>query len=157
MSDVGLIVASAGAGTRLGSDEEKALVPLLGKPILAWTLLAFDDFHEIGERVVVVPPGREQSFRERVLDPLDLQREVELIAGGKERQDSVANGLAVWFRAGIEGARKDIALTMKTLERFGLDRYAGYRGLAALESARLISVRCRHGASPRVTIRKAGK
>ncbi len=95
MNDVGLIVASAGAGTRLGSDEEKALVPLLGKPILAWTLLAFDDFHEIGERVVVVPPGREQSFRERVLDPLDLQREVELIPGGEERQDSVANGLAV--------------------------------------------------------------
>lgn len=94
MSDVGLIIASAGAGTRLGSDDEKALVPLLGRPILAWTLLAFDDFHEIGERLVVVPPGREEVFRKRVVEPLELQREVQLVAGGEERQDSVANGLA---------------------------------------------------------------
>lgn len=93
MTDVGLVIVAAGKGERLGSPEEKALVSLLGHPMLAWTLLAFDDFHEIVERVVVVPPGREEVFRERVLAPLRLKRDVYVVAGGDERQHSVMNGV----------------------------------------------------------------
>ena len=93
MNDVGLVIVAAGRGERLGRPEPKALVPLLGHPLLAWTLLAFDDFHEIVERVVVVPPGSEALFREQVLAPLHLQRDVDLVAGGAERQDSVFNGI----------------------------------------------------------------
>ena len=93
MTEVGLVIVAAGRGERLGGPEEKALVPLLGRPLLAWSLLAFDSFHQIVERVVVVPPGREEAFRERVVEPLRLRRDVEIVAGGKARQDSVANGL----------------------------------------------------------------
>ena len=93
MTDVGLVIVAAGKGERLGCPEEKALVSMLGHPMLAWTLLAFDDFHEIVERVVVVPPGREEVFRERVLASLRLERDVEIVAGGAERQDSVMNGV----------------------------------------------------------------
>lgn len=94
MSDVGLVIPAAGKGTRLGHAEEKALVPILGRPMLAWTLLAFDDFHEIVERVVAVPPGREDVFRRTVIEPLNLERDVEIVSGGAERQNSVAAGLA---------------------------------------------------------------
>jgi len=93
MNDVGLIIVAAGRGERLGHPEDKALVPLLGHPLLAWSLLAFDDFHQIVERVVVVPPGREDEYLEQVVEPLHLQRDVDLVGGGPERQDSVANGL----------------------------------------------------------------
>lgn len=93
MNDVGLVIVAAGRGERLGRPEPKALAPLLGHPLLAWTLLAFDDFHEIVERVVVVPPGSEALFREQVITPLHLQRDVDLVAGGAERQDSVFNGI----------------------------------------------------------------
>jgi 2-C-methyl-D-erythritol 4-phosphate cytidylyltransferase len=93
VNDAGLILAAAGRGTRLGSKDEEALVPVLGRTLLAWTLLAFDDFHEIVERIVLVPPGRKEIFKERVLDPLGLEREVMLVDGGEERQDSVAIGL----------------------------------------------------------------
>ncbi len=93
MNDVGLVIVAAGRGERLGSPEEKALVRLLGHPLLAWTLLAFDTFHEIVERVVVVPPGRESVFMREVLDPLPLQREVRFVSGGEERQHSVMNGV----------------------------------------------------------------
>ena len=93
MNDVGLVIVAAGRGERLGRPEPKALVPLLGHPLLAWTLLAFDDFHEIVERVVVVPPGSEQLFRDQVITPLHLQRDVDLVPGGAERQDSVFNGI----------------------------------------------------------------
>lgn len=94
MSAVGLIVAAAGAGTRFGGREEKALVVLHGRPMLAWTLLAFDGFTDIVERVVTVPAGREDAFRKRVLDGLDLRHPVRIVPGGAERQDSVARGLA---------------------------------------------------------------
>jgi 2-C-methyl-D-erythritol 4-phosphate cytidylyltransferase len=35
-----LLIPAAGKGTRMGSDRNKLLLPLLGKPILAWTLEA---------------------------------------------------------------------------------------------------------------------
>ncbi len=93
MTEVGVVIVAAGKGERLGHPEGKARVPLLGRPLLAWSLLAFDDFHQIVERVVAVPPGQEDLFRKEVIAPLGLQRDVEVVAGGKERQDSVANGL----------------------------------------------------------------
>ncbi len=93
MTDVGLVIVAAGRGERLGHGVDKALVPLLGHPLLAWTILAFDNFHEIVERIVVVPPGSEDVYRERVIAPLRLERDVDLVAGGAERQDSVAAGL----------------------------------------------------------------
>ena len=93
MNGAGLIIPAAGRGTRLGSEEEKALVPILERPMLAWALLAFDGFHEITERVVLVPPGRREIFKERVLDTVNLEREVDLVDGGEERQDSVVRGL----------------------------------------------------------------
>lgn len=90
MTSIALIVVAAGKGVRLGHEEEKALLPLLGHPMLAWTLLAFDSFDAIVERVVAVPPGREDVFRERVLAPMNFENKVSLVGGGEERQDSVA-------------------------------------------------------------------
>jgi 2-C-methyl-D-erythritol 4-phosphate cytidylyltransferase len=90
---VGLVVVAAGRGERLGFPEEKALVSLLGHPILAWALGAFEGFPEIVERIVVVPPGRESVFQERVIDPLGLDHTVTVVPGGKRRQDSVALGI----------------------------------------------------------------
>jgi 2-C-methyl-D-erythritol 4-phosphate cytidylyltransferase len=89
-----LVVPAAGRGARLGGREEKALILLGGRPILAWTLLAFDEVEEIEERVVLVPPGREAVSRERVLGAVTLRHPVTWTAGGEERQDSVRLGLA---------------------------------------------------------------
>jgi len=93
MTEVGLILVAAGRGERLGFPEEKALVSVLGHPILAWALMAFDGFSQIVERIVVVPPGREAVFRERILDRLNSRHKITLVPGGDRRQDSVANGI----------------------------------------------------------------
>jgi len=92
MADVGLVIPAAGRGERLGAADGKALVALAGRPLLAWTLLAFDAFHEIGERIVVTPPGTEALFKER-MKAVNLERDVEYVPGGEERQDSVRAGL----------------------------------------------------------------
>jgi 2-C-methyl-D-erythritol 4-phosphate cytidylyltransferase len=92
--EVGLVLVAAGRGERLGKQRDKALVPLLGRPLLAWSLSAFDGFLEIVERVVVVPPGSEELYRENVIAPLRLRAPVVLAGGGGVRQESVARGLA---------------------------------------------------------------
>ena len=60
--------------------------------------------------------------------------------------------LAVYYRAGIERKTKEIAVPTTLLERFGVTRCTGYRALAVLESARLLSVDRQLGRCPRVTI-----
>jgi 2-C-methyl-D-erythritol 4-phosphate cytidylyltransferase len=93
VSDVGLVIPAAGRGVRFAGSEEKALIPICGKPMLTWSLLAFDAIPLIVERVVAVPPGREPAFLERALRPYGLRERVRVVAGGGARQDSVALGV----------------------------------------------------------------
>jgi 2-C-methyl-D-erythritol 4-phosphate cytidylyltransferase len=90
--NVALILA-AGKGVRLGKGKEKAFLPLLGKPLLAWTLSAFTSFPSIHEIIVVVPPGREEDCRKEVLSPYGIEK-ARIVVGGSERQDSLQNGFA---------------------------------------------------------------
>jgi 2-C-methyl-D-erythritol 4-phosphate cytidylyltransferase len=57
-----LIIAAAGSGTRLGHSEPKALVPLLGRPLLSWTLEALTPLSFAGT-VIAAPPGRVDEVR----------------------------------------------------------------------------------------------
>ena len=53
------MIAAAGSGERLGAGGPKAFVALAGKPLLAWSLAAFDAAESVGEIVVAAPPGHE--------------------------------------------------------------------------------------------------
>lgn len=57
-----LIVAAAGSGSRLGRPEPKALVPLLGRPLLSWTLDALSPASFAGT-VIAAPVGRLDEIR----------------------------------------------------------------------------------------------
>ncbi|SFE12252.1 2-C-methyl-D-erythritol 4-phosphate cytidylyltransferase [Blastococcus tunisiensis] len=81
------IVAAAGSGLRLGSDLPKALVPLAGRPLVAWSVDALRA-GGVAEIVVTVPPGRRDAFA-AVLPP-----DVRLVDGGASRTASVRAGLA---------------------------------------------------------------
>ncbi|MGY1697691.1 MULTISPECIES: 2-C-methyl-D-erythritol 4-phosphate cytidylyltransferase [unclassified Geodermatophilus] len=86
MSAVG-IVAAAGSGSRLGADLPKALVPLAGRPLVAWaveSLLAGG----VAEVVVVVPAADRAAFAAA------LPGTVQLVDGGATRTASVRAGLA---------------------------------------------------------------
>ena len=88
---VHLLIAAAGSGRRMGADRNKLLLPLAGKPVIAWTLkaaLAAEQIHWIG----VV--GQEID-REPILDLVrDANKPVTWIQGGSTRQESVLRGLA---------------------------------------------------------------
>ncbi|MGH9315850.1 MAG: 2-C-methyl-D-erythritol 4-phosphate cytidylyltransferase [Thermoanaerobaculia bacterium] len=77
-----LIVPAAGSGTRLGRSEPKALVPLLGRPLLLWTLQSLSSI-PFARTVVAVPPERVSDFEAL------LQGRCEVVAGGQTRAASV--------------------------------------------------------------------
>jgi hypothetical protein len=67
--------------------------------------------------------------------------------GGK----AVHVGLAIWFKAGLTRSR-EVPLSLSQGAEFGFDRFAGSRGLVALEQAGLVSVNRAPGRKPIVTI-----
>jgi 2-C-methyl-D-erythritol 4-phosphate cytidylyltransferase len=77
-----LIVAAAGMGNRLGHDEPKALVPLLGRPLVSWTLDALAGI-PFASRRVAVPPGRENRFEAAIGGSAGI------VTGGETRTASV--------------------------------------------------------------------
>lgn len=89
---IALIVA-AGQGVRMGGGTRKQYLTLSGHPILYHTIRIFDASPRIEAIYVVVPPEDMTFCREQIIDPLDPGTDIRLVAGGAERQDSVANGL----------------------------------------------------------------
>jgi 2-C-methyl-D-erythritol 4-phosphate cytidylyltransferase len=87
------IIAAAGEGRRMGAAVEKQFLYLKGTPILAHTLKVFGQSPEVDGVVLVVAGQQRQALQEKVLKPFPCAKLLEVVSGGKERQDSVARGL----------------------------------------------------------------
>jgi 2-C-methyl-D-erythritol 4-phosphate cytidylyltransferase len=88
---IGLVVVAAGSGTRMGGKVKKPYLELGGIPILARTLQVFTEINSITEKVVVVHKD-EVNRTEALLKDYKIEG-IRLVIGGKERQDSVFEGL----------------------------------------------------------------
>jgi 2-C-methyl-D-erythritol 4-phosphate cytidylyltransferase len=88
----GAILLCAGRGERLGLGVPKALAPLAGRPLFAHPLETLERSHVI-DAIVVVGPARmlRESLAATGLAP---EKVVAWVEGGRERQHSVARGLA---------------------------------------------------------------
>ena len=92
--DVAVVVVAAGSGTRLGAEVNKVLLPLLGVPVVAWsvrTALALPDVRRV---VVVHRPGEREAMGEALAPHLG-DREVLLVPGGETRHASEWQALQV--------------------------------------------------------------
>jgi 2-C-methyl-D-erythritol 4-phosphate cytidylyltransferase len=89
------IIVAGGTGERLGRPEGKQLAPVLGRPVLAWTLGAFEAAAEIDLIVLVCYPTRLGEYRRVAVDPYTITTPVVFAPGGETRQASVASGLAL--------------------------------------------------------------
>ena len=87
-----LLIPAAGTGKRMGGDRNKLLLPLLGRPLLAWTLLAAEASREISWIGIMGQSADFGDFRAIIAD-LALKNPVALVEGGQTRQESVYNGL----------------------------------------------------------------
>ncbi len=87
------VIVAGGKGERMNSDIRKQYLLLGNLPILSHTLLAFDSCPLVNRIYLVVPEIDFEFCRNHILAPIHLTSEIELVSGGKERQDSVYNGL----------------------------------------------------------------
>ncbi len=90
---VSAIIVAGGKGIRMGGSVRKQYLTLGGCPILEHAVRAFATHDEIGRIFLVVPEEDADFCQENILSPLKLGNRAELVSGGKERQDSVYNGL----------------------------------------------------------------
>ncbi len=88
-----LLIVAAGSGRRMGAAANKLLLPLLDRPVLAWTLeaaLASEAIRWIG----IVGQAVDAEAVAAIVAASGADRPVQWILGGETRQESVRRGLA---------------------------------------------------------------
>lgn len=93
MSKVCAVIVAAGRGTRMGADVNKQFLNIMDKPILYYTLKAFENCSLIDD-IILVTAAREMEYcKNDILAKYDIKKVSDIVEGGLERQHSVYNGL----------------------------------------------------------------
>jgi len=87
------IIVSAGKGQRFMTGRKKQFFSLGGKPILAHTLDPFDACPLIQSIFLVVGQEDQDYCLKEIIEKYKYRKISRVIPGGKQRQDSVKNGL----------------------------------------------------------------
>ncbi len=93
MSKVTVLIPAAGMGKRMGRVAAKQFLPLGDKPMLAHTLLAFQRASVIDEIIPILSEEDMETCLAEIIEHYHITKVKTLVVGGKERQDSVYNGL----------------------------------------------------------------
>ncbi len=91
-SKVTAIVPTAGIGRRFRPDKNKSFFTLGSKPLVVWSLETLESVKEIGE-IIPVLKKEDKEKGVAVFKQYALSKIKRVATGGKERQDSVYNGL----------------------------------------------------------------
>ena len=95
-NDFSVIIAAGGSGSRMKSDTEKQLIMWKGHPLIYHSLLSFFECG-IKRAVIVCPKGEKKLYEELFLENMENRVSpkllIEVTEGGKERYDSVYQGL----------------------------------------------------------------
>lgn len=86
------IIVAAGKSERMGTGADKAFLNLGPRPVVAWSLLAFEKCPEI-DRIVLVVRKEQLVAAKAVAKMFGIAKLLAVVAGGAKRQDSVMNGL----------------------------------------------------------------
>ena len=89
---VGAVIVAAGESRRMGG-VDKVFAPLGRKPVLAHVLDAFESCNSIDQIIVVVSRKNLERCRQLIAEQ-GWSKPIEVCAGGRRRQDSVAAGLS---------------------------------------------------------------
>jgi 2-C-methyl-D-erythritol 4-phosphate cytidylyltransferase len=93
MSKVTALIPAAGMGRRMGRAVAKQFLPLGDKPMLAHTLLAFQRSTDVDEIIPILSEDDMEHCLRDVIEAFHITKVRILVVGGKERQDSVYNGI----------------------------------------------------------------
>lgn len=86
------IILAAGQSQRMGTKEDKMLLPVNGKPILYYSIMAFNDHPEI-DTITIIANKINKPEIEKTIKMYKFARIKKVIIGGLTRQYSVEKGL----------------------------------------------------------------
>lgn len=86
------VVLAAGAGKRMNTKVHKQYLEVAGKPLLYYTLKAFEE-SRVDDIVLVTGAGEELYCRREIVEKYGFHKIKAVTAGGKERYHSVYQGL----------------------------------------------------------------
>lgn len=92
MSKVTAIILAAGQGKRMNSKVAKQFLDLQGKPVLYYTLKAFEESN-VDDIILVTGNGQVEYCRDNIVTLYNIKKVSKVIEGGRERYDSVYQGL----------------------------------------------------------------
>ncbi len=86
------IIVAAGKSERMGAGADKAFLNLGPKPVVAYSLLAFERSADIDQIILVVRKDQQVAAK-AVARMFGISKLAKIVPGGTRRQDSVMNGL----------------------------------------------------------------
>lgn len=89
---VAVIIAAAGKGTRVGGPVPKQFLKIGGVPVLIKTLQVFQNMDEV-DYIFVVTNKEYMDHCQEITSQAKITKLSGIVAGGRERQDSVYNAL----------------------------------------------------------------
>lgn len=89
---IAAVCLAAGQGKRMESKVQKQYLLIQDKPVLYYSLKAFQD-SSVEEIVLVVGAGEEEYCQKEIVDKYGFTKVRAIVAGGKERYHSVFHGL----------------------------------------------------------------
>lgn len=89
------IVLAGGQGRRMGTKVQKQYLHIQGKPVLYYSLCAFEQSEIIDEIILVAGAGQVDYVRREFVEAYGFRKVSGIVEGGKERYDSVWEGLKI--------------------------------------------------------------
>ena len=86
------IIIAGGVGTRMGLDVPKQFVSVLGKPVIIYTLEAFENHPEIDAILAVCVDGWQESLW-AYAKQYKIKKLKWIVTGGETGQESIRNGI----------------------------------------------------------------
>ena len=86
------IILAAGKGQRCKGVKDKLFVEVAGKPLLYYSIIAFNDHPEIDEITIVVNKKNKEKTK-KLIKEFELKKIKKIVLGAKSRQGSVEQGI----------------------------------------------------------------
>lgn len=96
------IVLAAGQGKRMGTKVQKQFLEVEGKPVLYYSLEAFETSSIIDEVILVVGNGLVDYCQKEIIDKYHFHKVKKIVIGGRERYESVYLGLKALMESAPE-------------------------------------------------------
>lgn len=120
------VVLAAGSGKRMGSSVKKQYMEILEKPVVYYSLRAFENSF-VDDIVMVVSKGDREYCQKEIVDRFHFSKVTKIVEGGKERYHSVYQGLKACPSCDYvyihDGARPCIGSGMLTRLQEAVEQY----------------------------------